>query len=122
MNHRTATANRPHPRRNFAYLALLLAVLLLAACASAGRHVDRTHLGEIENGAQTRSQIEAWFGKPYSVKTGLVGHPNGCTERWSYEFAKAKGFGTVTYREALVVDFDPQGRVCDHAFSQAGAE
>jgi len=104
--------------RTSAYLLLLF----LAACATAGHRVDRTHLDDVKTGMQTKEQIRQWFGDPYSVKTGLVGHPSGCTERWTYEFAKAQGFGTVTYQEMLVVDFDGQGKVCDHAFSKSGQE
>jgi len=60
-------------------------------------------------------------GEPYTVKTGLVGHPGGCVERWTFEYAKARGFGNVTYSEILIVDFDPDGKVCDHAYSQTGS-
>ncbi|MGH0028516.1 MAG: outer membrane protein assembly factor BamE domain-containing protein [Myxococcota bacterium] len=100
--------------------ALLL--LLTLACASAGRKVDRAHLDDIQKGAQTKAEIRTWFGEPYTVQPGLAGHPAGCTERWTYEYAKAQGFGTVTYREILVIDFDDDGRVCDHAFSKTGEE
>jgi len=92
------------------------------ACASAGQKIDRTHLGDIQNGVQTKSQIRAWFGEPYTMTTGLQQHPGGCTERWTFEYAKARGFGTVTYQEMLVVDFDEADVVCDHAFSKSGQE
>jgi len=97
-------------------------LLVLAACASAGHRVDRAHLDDVKVGMQSKQQIREWFGEPYTVKAGLVGHPSGCSERWTYEFAKARGFGNVTYQEVLVVDFDPAGKVCDHAFSKSGKE
>lgn len=93
---------------------------LTVGCASAGSRIDRTHVDDIANGAQSKSQIRAWFGEPYSVLKPLQGHPSGCTERWRYEYAEAQGFGNVTYQEVLIVDFDAQGKVCDHALSQSG--
>jgi hypothetical protein len=109
-------------RKTAALLALTLIAALFVACASAGRKIDRTHLDEIANGAQTKSQIRTWFGEPYSVLTNMQGHPGGCVERWKYEYAKARGFGTVTYSEVLVIDFDTAEKVCDHAFSKTGEE
>ena len=101
-------------------LMIFSVALMLAACASAGKPIDKTHMDEIANGVQTKAQIRQWFGEPYTVKTGLTGHPGGCVERWTYEYAKARGFGNVTYSEVLVVDFDPDGKVCDHAYSKTG--
>jgi len=103
-------------------LITLLLVLGISACATAGHKIDRAHIGEIQNGVQSKDQIRAWFGEPYTVKTGLTGHPSGCVERWTYEYAKARGAGKVTYSEILVIDFDKDGKVCDHAFSQSGTE
>ena len=94
--------------------------LILLACASAGRRVDTTHLGDIRNGAQSKAEIRAWFGEPYRMTSGLTGHPNGCVERWTWEYAEAQGFGTVTFNEVLIVDFDSAGRVCDHGYSKTG--
>jgi outer membrane protein assembly factor BamE (lipoprotein component of BamABCDE complex) len=106
----------------FKNLCTLLLIITIAACATAGQKIDRTHIGEIKNGVQNKDQIRAWFGEPYTIKTNLEGHPSGCVERWTYEYAKAKGFGTVTYSEILIVDFDAEGKVCDHAFSKSGSE
>lgn len=103
------------------FLILTLAVLSIG-CASAGTRIDRTHVDDIANGAQSKSQIRAWFGEPYSVLKPLQGHPGGCTERWRYEYAEAQGFGNVTYQEVLIVDFDAEGKVCDHALSQSGKD
>ena len=105
--------------------ALLLTALLastIVSCASAGRKLDRTHLGEIEEGVQSKQQIREWFGEPYTIVPGLQGHLKGCVDRWIFEYAKARGFGTVTYQEKLVVDFDAEGIVCDHAFAKSGKE
>lgn len=102
--------------------SIVVLVILLAACASAGNKVDRTHIGDLKDGVQNKAKVKEWFGEPYTIKTGLEGHPKGCVERWTFEYAKAQGFGTVTYSEILVVDFDKKGVVCDHAFSKSGAE
>ena len=101
---------------------VMLCALLMLACASAGRRVDTTHVDDVQNGQQTKAEIRAWFGEPYSVTPGLQGHPNGCVERWSYEYAEAQGFGNVTYTETLIVDFDAEGVVCDHAYAKSGQD
>lgn len=106
----------------FKKIIMLLLILVITACASAGQKVKREHIGDIKNGVQNKEQIRAWFGEPYTVKTDLTGHPKGCIERWTFEYAKARGFGKVTYSEILVVDFDKNGKVCDHAFSKSGTE
>ncbi len=106
----------------FRYIMASLVVLLLVACASAGSKVDRTHIGDIKDGRQNKTTIKEWFGEPYTITANLTGHPKGCVERWTFEYAKAQGFGTVTYSEVLVVDFDKKGAVCDHAFSKSGTE
>lgn len=101
---------------------LLLILFVITACASAGNRIDRTHLDDVANGVQDKTQIRQWFGEPYSVNPNLKGHPSGCVERWTFEYAKAQGFGNVTYSEILVIDFDSNGRVCDHAFSKTGSD
>lgn len=106
----------------FKKLSLLVLVLIITACASAGNRIDRTHIDDVKNGVQNKARIRAWFGEPYTIKPGLIGHPGGCVERWTFEYAKAKGFGKVTYSEILIVDFDTEGKVCDHAFSKSGRE
>jgi hypothetical protein len=108
--------------RILARLLFVGAAVAVAACASAGVRIERTHLGDIETGSQSQAQIREWFGEPYSQTVGLTGHPSGCVERWTYEFAKAQGFGKVTYSETLVIDFDAKGMVCDHAFNQTGSD
>ncbi|OGU56049.1 MAG: hypothetical protein A2V66_14915 [Ignavibacteria bacterium RBG_13_36_8] len=100
----------------------LLLIITIVGCATAGNKIDRTHIDEIRNGVQNKEQIRGWFGEPYTITTNLQGHPSGCTERWTFEYSKAQGFGTVTYTEILVVDFDAEGKVCDHAFSVSGSE
>ena len=56
------------------------------------------------------------------MTVGLTGHAKGCVERWRYEYAKARGFGTIMCQEVLAVDFDVDDKVCDHAYSKSGEE
>jgi outer membrane protein assembly factor BamE (lipoprotein component of BamABCDE complex) len=99
-------------------LFLLLSALLLAACATAGRQFDRTHVNDVKKGVQTKEQIRAWFGEPYQVTAPLSGHPAGCVERWTYVHAYASYGGMKSTSASLVVDFDKKGKVCDHAYSE----
>ena len=101
-------------------LGLVLIAIVLTACASAGRKVDTAYVDQVKNGVQDEAQIRAWFGEPYSIQDPLQGHPSGCVKRWTYEYAEARGFGTVTYSEKLVIDFDEQGLVCDNAYVKSG--
>lgn len=96
---------------------MLFAALILAACATAGKQFDRAHVNDVKKGAQTKAQIEAWFGTPYQTVT-LQGNPAGCIERWTYVQADASWGGMKAKSEALVIDFDKKGKVCDHAYSQ----
>jgi outer membrane protein assembly factor BamE (lipoprotein component of BamABCDE complex) len=96
------------------FLALALA---LSACARSGRQFDRTHVTDIQNGVQTKEQIRGWFGTPGQV-TALQGHPAGCVERWTYVHAYASWGGARAQSAALVVDFDRNGKVCDHAYTE----
>lgn len=95
-------------------LSLCLAVGL-AACAGAGRKFDTTHARDVKKGEQDKAQIEAWFGTPYK-RENLAGHPAGCTERWTYTHAWSNYGGMQTTVKTLVVDFDEQDIVCDHAY------
>lgn len=91
--------------------------LVLLACAGAGRRFDSTHVTDVEKGVQDEAQIRAWFGDPVRVET-LSGHPAGCVERWTYVHAFSSYGGAKTTSKSLIVDFDTQGRVCDHAYAE----
>ena len=103
-------------------LCTLLLVLTVSACASSGNKIDTTHINDVQNGVQNKDRIRAWFGEPSSTTTGLQGQPNKCVERWVYSYARAVGFGKVTCSEALVVDFNARGMVCDHAYTKQGCD
>jgi hypothetical protein len=92
-------------------------LILFLSCASVGRQFDTTHVNDIRIGIQDKQTISGWFGEPYQ-KTDLVNNPKHCVERWTYTYAHAVGFGTVTESYALVVDFDASGKVCDNAYSK----
>jgi outer membrane protein assembly factor BamE (lipoprotein component of BamABCDE complex) len=99
-------------------LLMALMIMALAACATAGKQFDRTHVNDIKKGVQTKEQIRAWFGEPYQVTKPLSGHPAGCVERWTYVHAYSSYGGARTESSSLIVDFDSNGKVCDHAFSE----
>lgn len=96
---------------------LAVIVLVLCACATAGRQFDRTHVNDIKKGIHTKEQIKGWFGEPYQTTT-LQGHPAGCVERWTYVHAFSSHGGAKTVSAALVVDFDSNGKVCDNAYTE----
>lgn len=97
--------------------ALALALTLVAGCASSGRQFDASHTSEIQDGVQDKQTIVSWFGEPMA-KAPISGSQRGCVERWTYTYAHAVGFGMVTESHALVVDFDANDKVCDHAYSK----
>ncbi len=101
--------------RCFRKLVLLAAIVSLVGCAGAGREFDTSHANDVQKGVHDKAQIRAWFGGPYQ-STSLSGHPAGCTERWTYTHAWANWGGAQTTARTLVVDFDSEGVVCDHAF------
>lgn len=98
---------------------IIALAIFLAACATSGRQFDTTHVNDVKKGVQTKAQIEAWFGAPFQTSP-LQGSPAGCVERWTYVSADASWGGLKAKSEALVVDFDKKGKVCDHAYSQTG--
>ena len=91
-------------------------VLFLAACATSGTQFDTTHAHDVRVG-QRRSEIVAWFGQPGQRAT-FSPNAKGCVERWTYVYAKARAGGRVVDAQALLVDFDPAGAVCDTAYSE----
>ena len=98
-----------------ARLVALAACLSMLACAGAGRRFDSTHVTDIQKAVQDKEQIRAWFGEPVQVQS-LSDHPDGCTERWTSVHAFASYGGTRTESKSLVVDSEPKGLVCDHAY------
>lgn len=106
---------RPTPSRVFVCALVAVLCLGLLACAGAGRQFDRTHVTDIRKGVQDEDQIRAWFGSPVRVEA-LSGHPAGCAKRWTYVHAFSSYGGAKTSSKSLVVDFDADGLVCDHAY------
>jgi outer membrane protein assembly factor BamE (lipoprotein component of BamABCDE complex) len=94
---------------------MLMLAAFLAGCASSGRQFNTTKVNDIKKGVHDKTDILAWFGEPFS-KVALTGSSMKCIERWTYVYAHAVGFGTVTESHSLVVDFDATGKVCDSAY------
>ena len=101
--------------RRIRFLFITASVVAVLACAGAGRKWDTTHASEVQRGVHDKARIQAWFGAPYQMAP-IAEHPMGCTERWTYTYAWSKWAGTQTTVDTLVVDFDANGVVCDHAY------
>jgi len=97
---------------------LVLAVAMLTGCATVGRDFDTTHANEIKTAQHDKAQMAAWFGEP-RFTTRFDKNPKGCVERWQWSYGAA-AVGSSTKAKALIVDFDADGKVCDHAFSNGG--
>jgi hypothetical protein len=96
-------------------LLVSVAIVTVLACAGAGRKWDTTHANDIQNGVHDKTQIRAWFGQPYQM-TPVTDHPLACVERWTYTYAWSNWGGAKTSVDTLVVDFDGNDLVCDHAY------
>ena len=96
-------------------LALLASFLVLGGCASVGRDFDETKVEQIRKGTTTRAEIEQWFGQPND--RAPVEQPNGGVLRYTYKYGKASWGGMSSSAKALVVEFDANDIVVDHAYS-----
>lgn len=96
-------------------MTLAACVLVLGGCASVGRDFDETKVENIKTGTTTRADIEAWFGKPND--RAPVEQDNGAVLRYTYKYGKASWGGMSSSAKALVVDFDANDIVVDHAYS-----
>ncbi len=85
--------------------AVLLACAAMAACTSYATF-DAARARTVAVG-EAQEQVRASMGPPEHMMKTLE-HPKRCVERWLYG---------DTRRDAFLVDFDDQGRVCDVAFS-----
>jgi len=99
-----------------ALIMLAVVVSFLVGCASVGKKWDTTHANEIVKGEHDKAQMITWFGEPHSTVSPLKDHPAGCVERWQWTYAHSGGGSTIS--DALVVDFDKDGKVCDNAYAQ----
>lgn len=93
-----------------------IAFASLCACASAGQKFDTTHVHDIQKGVQSKTEIQAWFGTAPTT-SAVTQSELGCVERWIYTYAHSVA-GASTTSEALIVDFDAKGKVCDSAYSK----
>lgn len=98
---------------------VLLAVSTMSpvSCATVGRDFDTTHVSDVETGSTDKAQVREWFGEPTQTVT-LTDQATGGVERWVYSYAYSSWGGMSTTGKAFVVDFDENGTVVDHAYSQ----
>jgi outer membrane protein assembly factor BamE (lipoprotein component of BamABCDE complex) len=99
-------------------MAFFTAILIMYACAGAGKKFDSTHVNDIQKGVQSKAEIASWFGDPYQKVSPLSVEGSGCVERWIYVYAFSSYGGAKTSSNSLVVDFDSDGKVCDHAYQE----
>jgi hypothetical protein len=99
------------------HVSSLVLLAALVGCATVGKEFDTTHVNDIQKSSHDKAQIQAWFGEPHTKVSPLKDHPAGCVERWQWTYAHSVAGGD-TVSDALVVDFDQQGKVCDNAYSQ----
>ncbi len=82
----------------------MLITLVLAGCGSTGKNFPVLHIGEIQNGVTTQSQILDWFNLPW--KEGMR---NG-DPIWTYQFDSWSAVGDAKSKE-LVILFDQKNVV-----------
>lgn len=97
--------------------SILMLSAVLAACASAGRDFDRTHVHDVKKGVHDKAQIRAWFGDPLRVSTIDAGG-TGCNERWVYNHARVSFGGHKQSGGTLVIGFDKKDKVCLSTYTE----
>ena len=97
-----------------ALVIALSALMALTGCASSGKKFDTTHVNDIETDKTTRAQVDAWFGPPASQTSANT--PQGAVLRYTYTYAYSSWGGAKTTSKSLVVDFNAQNVVVDHAY------
>ena len=86
-------------KRLVSLFAALFITLFLVGCGSTGKNFPVAHVGDIQNGVTTQSQILDWFGVAF--KEGLrSGDP-----MWTYQFDLWHSIGREHSKE-LVILFD----------------
>jgi outer membrane protein assembly factor BamE (lipoprotein component of BamABCDE complex) len=121
--------------------ALAFVLALGLGCATRGSKFDVDKLPLIEEGVTTRAQIEAWFGRPITVRSRPSGfatyrylheeetrHDTGFLSRIGRMVAALLGRPGVvspvdveyknTVRHELVVLFNPEGIVVDSGYER----
>lgn len=88
---------------------VLVAALLLTACASSGRPIEQSDLDQIVNGQTTRSELVGMFGRPMGE---TVNSDGSVILTWAYAYVGFAGIGTKT--QGLSVVLGPDGKVVSH--------
>ncbi len=82
----------------------MVITLILAGCGTLGKNFPVLHIGDIQNGVTTQSQILDWFGMAY--KEGI----RSGDSMWTYQFDAYTPIGKARSKE-LVILFDQQNVV-----------
>ena len=105
------------------HLILWFCVLLMAGCASGGRGrsvgrmIDTTHVRDIQKG-QSKEQISAWFGAPYSTSVSEEKDTHGRPQAESWIYTYGWSNGSKTKSQTLIVVFDRDGKVINRLFNE----
>ncbi len=89
---------------------LLITLLSIMACATAGRDFPSTRVPDIETGKTTKNEIRSVFGSPWRV-----GLEDG-EQTWTYGRYRYKLFGSSSTKD-LVVRFNDQNIVSSYSFN-----
>ncbi|WP_432822749.1 hypothetical protein [Trichloromonas sp.] len=90
-------------------------ILLLAGCASAGRHFNVGEVHQVGIGKTSKGDVMALFGPPW--RTGI----EDGRETWTYGHYKYSMFSDAKTRD-LVLRFDPSGKVASYTFNSTYPE
>ena len=96
-------------------LTVVILLLALAGCASAGRNFNVPAVQEITMGETSKADITRLFGAPW--RTGI----EDGRETWTYGHYKYSLFGETKTRD-LVLRFDGQGKVASYTFNSTYPE
>jgi outer membrane protein assembly factor BamE (lipoprotein component of BamABCDE complex) len=99
---------------------ILIAVLLLSACASVkvGRDFDvGVFSAKLEQGVTTQDTVRSWLGEPTSVGVSLATDGERFDE-WDYYYAEGEMADMSTAKvKILQIKFDKQGKVRSYNWS-----
>lgn len=102
-------------RRISFILIAMLAVVLVASCASVGKKFPTDPVKDITIGKTTMTDINRMFGLPW--RTGI----EDGRKTWTYGYYRYKLFGTTMTRD-LVVKFNNDGTVYSYSYNTSEVE
>lgn len=96
-------------------VSVVILLMVLAGCATAGRNFNVPAVQEITMGETSKADIARLFGAPW--RTGV----EDGRETWTYGHYKYSLFGETKTRD-LVLRFDGKGKVASYTFNSTYPE